>query len=248
MEVTSERLSLGNSQALQENEHLARYRFAAQFVADKEVADIACGTGYGSLMLARAGAKRVHGMDLSPEAVEFCNEENDAPNVIFTTANAQDLSGIPDSTFDVVVSFETIEHLPSMEAYLDEMSRILRPGGSFLVSTPDRRIGSVLYWLFRRPQNRFHVRELSERELLNVLSRRFQIEVRFGQAFVSRWFVFWPVQVAIKVFCRLIRSRELLKFRDDLYSNGGHVEVIVADWVSGIPKFWVILCKKPMKA
>jgi ubiquinone/menaquinone biosynthesis C-methylase UbiE len=248
MEVTSERLSLGKSQALQENEHLARYRFAAQFVAGKEVADIACGTGYGSLILARAGAKSVHGMDLSPEAVEYCNEQKGAPNVSFTTANAQDLLGIPDSTFDVVVSFETIEHLPSMEAYLDEMSRILRPGGSFLVSTPDRRIGSVLYWLFRRPQNHFHVRELSERELLKVLSRRFQIEVRFGQAFVPSCFVVWPVQVAIKIFCRLVQSPRLIKFRDNLYSNGGHVEVIPANGVSGIPKFWVILCKKPVKA
>jgi ubiquinone/menaquinone biosynthesis C-methylase UbiE len=248
MRVTSERLSLGKSQAMTENEHLARYRFAEQFVAGKDVADIACGTGYGSLMLARAGAKSVHGMDISPEAVEYCNEQNDAPNVIFMTANAQDLSGIPDSAFDVVVSFETIEHLLSMEAYLDEMSRILRPGGTFLVSTPDRRIGSALYWLFRRPQNHFHVRELSEQELLKVLSRRFQIEVRFGQAFVSRRFVFWPVQVAFKAFCRLMRSPKLFRFRDNLYGNGGRVEVIPADGTSGIPKFWVILCKKPLKA
>jgi ubiquinone/menaquinone biosynthesis C-methylase UbiE len=248
MEVTSERVSLGKSLALVENEHLARYRFAEQFVAGKDVADIACGTGYGSLILARAGAKSVHGMDVSPETVEYCIENSNAPNVNFTTANAQDLSGIPDSTFDVVVSFETIEHLPSMEAYLDEMLRILRPGGTFLVSTPDRRIGSVLYWLFRRPQNHFHVRELSERELLKVLSRRFQIEHRFGQAFVSRIFVFWPVQVAFKVFCRLIGSPKLFKFRDNLYSNGGRVEVIPADGASGIPKFWVILCKKPLKA
>lgn len=196
-------------------------------------------------MLAQAGAKSVRGMDVSPEVVEYCKDQNKASNVNFATANAQDLSGVPDCVFDVVVSFETIEHLPSMEGYVDEMSRIPRPGGAFLVSTPDRRIGSVLYWLFRRPQNPFHVKELSERKLLKVLSRRFRIEARFGQAFVPRWLVIWPVQVAIKSFCRVFRSPALDRFRDSLYSNGGHVEVIPADRASGIPKFWLVLCRKP---
>jgi len=246
MEVTTERLTLGKFLALVEDEHLARYRFAAQFVSGKDVGDIACGTGYGSLMLARAGAKSVHGVDFSEDAIEYCNQQNDLANVVFTTGDAQNLTGIADCQFDLVVSFETIEHLPSMDAYLDEMSRILRPGGSFLVSTPDRRIGSVLYWLLGRPQNRFHVCELSERELLKLLSRRFQVEGRFGQGFVSRWLVFWPVQVVFKGFCRLIRSSRLFKFRDLLYSGGGQVEVIPADGVAGIPKFWVILCKKPV--
>lgn len=244
MEVTSERLTLGKSQPLQQCEHLARYLFAAEFVVDRDVADIACGTGYGSLMLARAGAKSVHGMDISAEAIEYCKEQNEAPNVFFSMANAQNLCGIADSTFDIVISFETIEHLPSIDAYLDEILRILRPGGLFLVSTPDRRIGSVLFWLFRRPQNHFHVREMSERELLKQLSSRFQIETRFGQAFVPYWLVFWPIQLIIKAFCRLVRSPALFKFRDNLYSNGGDVEVTKAETTSGIPKFWVILCKK----
>jgi 2-polyprenyl-3-methyl-5-hydroxy-6-metoxy-1,4-benzoquinol methylase len=97
------------------------------------------------VMIARAGAKSVHGMDVSSEVVENCRQQNNATNVSFTTTNAQDLSGVPDCAFDVVASLETIEHLPSMEAFLSEMSRILRPSGAFLVSTPDRRIGSVLY-------------------------------------------------------------------------------------------------------
>src|SRR3954447_22670072 len=109
MEVTSERITLGKSQELPVNEHLARYRFAAEFVAGKDVADIACGTGYGSLMLAQAGARSVHGMDVSPEAVEYCRQQNDASNLIFTTADAQYLSGVADGAFDFVVSFETIE-------------------------------------------------------------------------------------------------------------------------------------------
>lgn len=244
MEITCERLFLGKSGQLQQDEHLARYQFAAQFVTGKDVADIACGTGYGSRMLARAGAKSVHGMDVSPETVEYCKSQNGADNVIFTTGDAQNLSHIRDASFDMVVSFETIEHLPSMEAYLGEMWRILRPNGLFLVSTPDRRIGSVLYWLFRRAQNPYHVRELSGRELQKALSTNFDIEALFGQAFVPRWVVFWPVQVAIKTFCRILRSAALYNFRDKLYSNGGRVEVIPVNGTSSIPKFWVVLGKK----
>jgi hypothetical protein len=89
------------------------------------------------------------------------------------------------------------------------------------------------------------VRELSERELLKVLSGFFRIEIRFGQAFVPHWLVVWPVQVAIKAFCRVVRSPALIRFRDNLFSNGRYVEVIPADGTSGIPKFWVVLCRKP---
>ncbi|MGO9639168.1 MAG: class I SAM-dependent methyltransferase, partial [Terracidiphilus sp.] len=131
MDFTGERVVLGKSKSLIENEHLARYRFAAQLVTGKQVADIACGTGYGTQMLALSGALSVHGVDISEEAVAFCQEHNSAPNVTYSVANAQKLSTISDKAFDIVVSFETIEHLPDVEAYLDEMARILHPGGTF---------------------------------------------------------------------------------------------------------------------
>jgi 2-polyprenyl-3-methyl-5-hydroxy-6-metoxy-1,4-benzoquinol methylase len=77
-------------------------------------------------MLARAGARSVHGMDLSPEAVEYCKSHDNVPNLLFSTADAQNFSGIPDASFDLVVSFETIEHLPSVEVHLGEIWRVLR--------------------------------------------------------------------------------------------------------------------------
>jgi ubiquinone/menaquinone biosynthesis C-methylase UbiE len=240
MEFTGERLVLGKSKARIEKEPLARYRYAAQLVTGKRVADIACGTGYGTQLLAKSGARSVHGMDLSEEAVKFCVENNITANVTYSVANAQDLTAIADGEFDLVVSFETIEHLPDVEAYLDEMVRILRPGGTFLVSTPDRRIASVMDFFLRRPANKYHVREYTEHELLNLLSTRFQIKACYGQAFVPRWLVFWPVQFLVKSFCRILDTARARNFKDNLYGNWGNVEVTPRTSGSRIPQFWVI--------
>ena len=248
MNFTYERLIPGQYPALIENEHMARYHFATQFVRDKQVADIACGTGYGTQLLAGAGARSVRGIDLSEEAVKFSREHYDAPNVTFTVASAEQLTPVRDGEFDLVVSFETIEHLPNVEAYLDEMVRILRPGGTFMVSTPDRRIASILYWLKRRPANQHHVREYTERELLDLLSKRFQIQAIYGQGFVARWLVFWPVQFLIKSFCRLLGTAKARDFKDKLYSNGGNVEVTAKELGRGrIPKFWLVSCVRAGK-
>jgi 2-polyprenyl-3-methyl-5-hydroxy-6-metoxy-1,4-benzoquinol methylase len=248
MDSTGERLVLGKSKALLENEHLARYRYAMQLIGGKRVADIACGTGYGTQMLAKAGAQSVHGMDLSEEAVDFCRENYNTPNVTYSVANAQKLAAIGNSEFDLVVSFETIEHLPGVEAYLDEMVRILRPGGRFLVSTPDRRIASVMYRFFGRPANKHHVREYTEGELLNLLSTRFQIEATYGQAFVAWWLVIWPIQFCIKSLCRIINTKRARSFKDNLYSSGGNVEVIKKASTFKIPKYWVVSCIRPDQA
>jgi 2-polyprenyl-3-methyl-5-hydroxy-6-metoxy-1,4-benzoquinol methylase len=242
MEFTGERLVLGKSKSRVENEHLARYRYASQLVKGKRVADIACGTGYGTQLLAKAGALNVHGMDLSEDAVRYCVENNNTPAVTYSVANAQNLTTIADGAFDIVVSFETIEHLPNVEAYLDEMVRVLRPGGTFLVSTPDRRIASLMYFFFRHPGNKYHVREYTERELLNLLSTRFQIKACYGQAFVPRWLVFWPVQFLVKSVCRILGTAKARDFKDNLYGNRGDVEVTPKISASRIPQFWVIPC------
>jgi len=245
MEFTCERLMLGRFSALTENEHLARYRFAARLVEGRRVADIACGTGYGTQMLAKAGATCALGMDISEDAIAFSQMNDGSPNASYVTADAQKLTDISDGMFDLVVSFETIEHLPDVEAYLNEMARILRPGGTFLVSTPDRRIASVLHVFLGHPQNPYHIREYTERELVELLSTRFEIRASYGQGFVQRWLVFWPVQFLIKAFCRALGPARGGKFRDDLYSNGENIEVTLARSRSEIPKFWVIYCIRP---
>src|SRR5262245_31216724 len=91
-------------------EHWHRYHFAASLVAGREVLDVACGEGYGSALLARSAAQ-VTGADIAPAAISHARGRYAGqPNLAFCEA---DCAALPfaDGSFDVVVSFETIEHI-----------------------------------------------------------------------------------------------------------------------------------------
>jgi len=248
MIASGERMVPGESAPLVEKEHLERYRFVASvgLVAGSAVADIACGSGYGAKMLAESGARSVLGVDISSETVEFATIQHGSEAARFQVGSAEDLSFIPSGSLDVVVSFETIEHVTGSDQMLDEFWRIIKPGGHLFVSTPDRRIASVMFAITRRPQNPHHVREFTGQELCKALRRRFEIESLYGQAFLSRWLVAWPVQVLIKAGCRIANREGIFKWRDDVFSNQGNVEVVAAtERVSMIPKYWVVHCRRP---
>ena len=115
--------------------HLERYRFAARFAAGKTVVDCACGTGYGSELLAAEGrAARVFGCDLSAEAVEFGRTRHAHPQVTFVVGDA--LRFVPPHPADLWVTLETAEHLPDPEAYLRRIRAALEPGGVLVASVP----------------------------------------------------------------------------------------------------------------
>ena len=146
MKATGERYfpSLANPQLLAYEpfityEHWHRYLYATPYCAGKVVLDIASGEGYGSALLAEHAAE-VHGVDLSEEAVEHARRAYPRPNLRFTAGSASAIPIPGEHRFDVVVSFETIEHLdqPSQDLFLREVRRLLKPDGVFLVSTPNR--------------------------------------------------------------------------------------------------------------
>lgn len=92
-------------------DHVARYEFvAARLPKGSRVLDLACGIGYGSQILAKAG-HRVIGVDASSEAISYAEEYYSHPNVTFDCRAAEDIHADEFGTFDAVVSFETIEHL-----------------------------------------------------------------------------------------------------------------------------------------
>ncbi len=117
--------------------HLARYRFAADYVAGKTVVDIACGTGYGSRTLVELGAAaKVTGIDLAPDAVAYAQKKHQLPKTNFLVGDVTAIP-LPDEAADVVVSFETIEHVDEDQLAVREFARILRPGGLLICSTPN---------------------------------------------------------------------------------------------------------------
>lgn len=167
-------------------EHWHRYHFVAPMVAGREVLDIACGEGYGSALLARHAA-RVTGADIAPTAIAHAQTRYASrPNLDFREA---DCSALPfaDASFDVVVSFETLEHIAAQEAFLDEIRRVLRPGGLAVLSCPNK----AEYSDQRDHINEFHYRELYRDEFASLIGARFAHTMWFGQrpGFFS---VVWP--------------------------------------------------------
>ena len=106
-------------------EHLSRYWWAAQFARGRRVLDAGCGIGYGSNMLAEAGASEVMGVDIAEPAVEAA-KHGAGSGVAFRTGDVAALDFVPDS-FDLVVCFEVIEHVEDADAVLDELARVLAP-------------------------------------------------------------------------------------------------------------------------
>jgi SAM-dependent methyltransferase len=145
-------------------EHIGRYRFAKEFVRGKRVLDIACGEGYGAAALARAGAAAVIGIDVSPEVCEHARRKY---GLDVRTGDAQAIP-LPDRSIDMVVSFETIEHVDDPAAFVRECARVLVPGGMLIVSTPNRPVYSS-----EGNQNPFHRVEFDEREFTLLLSSNF---------------------------------------------------------------------------
>lgn len=191
LEFTSERFVPGAGGEIW-YEHWHRYHFAAHFVAGAEVLDIACGAGYGSALLARHAA-RVTGADLSPQAVNHARAQYaGVPNLEFRQADCADLP-FAGATFDAVVSFETIEHIAAQEAFLDEVCRVLRPGGRLILSCPNK----VEYSDRRDYVNEFHVRELYRDQLATLLAPRFPHLAWFGQR-TSFFSVVWPEQTPVQ--------------------------------------------------
>lgn len=117
--------------------HLARYRFAAERVRALVVADIACGTGYGCEMLkVDGGAQSVTGVDICPDSVRYAAKKHVMDGVRFICTNGE-ATGLPANSFDAITSFETIEHVESDVELLAEFSRLLKPGGLLICSTPN---------------------------------------------------------------------------------------------------------------
>ena len=157
-------------------EHWHRYHFAARWAAGKRVLDVACGEGYGSALLARHAA-RVTGVDISEEAVAHARKAYEAlGNVEFACAPCTRLP-LDDASIDLAVSFETIEHIAEQAEFLDELARVLAPGGVLVLSCPNK----LEYSDKRGFANEFHVKELYREELEALLAARFPVAEWYGQ-------------------------------------------------------------------
>jgi len=151
-------------------EHVARYRLAMEHARGKDVLDLACGEGYGSALLATV-AKTVVGVDVDTMTVEHAVHRYapGATNLVYVRAPAH-VTGLGDASFDLVVSFETLEHLVEHDEMMAEVKRVLRPGGALIISSPNKAI----YTDRDGMRNPHHLRELYLDEFRALLARHFR--------------------------------------------------------------------------
>ena len=156
-------------------EHAARYVYALPFVGGKKVLDIACGTGFG-IGLLQTKAAFVTGVDVDPNAAKDAVKEC-GDNAAVLLGNGLDLP-FADQTFDVITSFETLEHLHERTAFLAELHRLLRLDGVLLLSTPNAVYTRPVNG---RPSNPFHIHEYTPDELKDEMQAFFSVERLLGQ-------------------------------------------------------------------
>jgi len=178
LEFTGEYVVPGKTPYATYQQHIGRYIFAGGFVKDKVVLDVACGTGYGTRHLLTRGAKRVVGIDISVDAINYARKKySNGEGLDFVHADAANLP-FPVLTFDIIVSFETIEHLEDQGKFLAECKRALKSGGLFISSTPNKKISSPYS---EKPINPFHIRELYPEEFRHLLRQCFANITLYGQ-------------------------------------------------------------------
>ena len=134
--------------------HLKAYEEAAGHAVSADVLDVGCNTGYGTLRFLEV-ARRVVGVDVSDRAIEVARASTRDGRPEFVVIDGITLP-FPDDSFDLVVSFQVIEHIEDPVPYLREIRRVARPSATVLFTTPNA--GTRLY-PGMKPWNRFHVRE-----------------------------------------------------------------------------------------
>ena len=157
-------------------EHLHRYAWAMRFAEGCDVLDVAAGEGYGTQLIA-SQAKSVIGVDVDAEAVRFASSTYKGPNLRYLESDATELP-LEDRSVDLVVSFETIEHLGKPEEFLDEIMRVLRDDGLLIISTPN----PIEYSIIPDYSNPYHLSEMPLHEFERALYGRFSCVSFFGQS------------------------------------------------------------------
>ncbi len=165
MEDTGER-AMGDSKKLYDFERI--YKYVADEFKDKgeSVLDYGCGSGYGSFLLSKY-FKNVSGIDVSQEAIDYCNLNFKKDNLHFSVLDPLS-QPFPDESFDFIFSFQVFEHvaLDQVEIYIQSVKNMLKANGKAIITTPNCNNYHNNF-----SGNIFHIKEYSQVELETLFSK-----------------------------------------------------------------------------
>lgn len=182
--------------------HKNRYEFACKRIGGKMVLDAACGTGYGSQMMLDAGAKKVVGIDLDEDALSYAISNYGAEFKLMDMTE----TGFGDNTFEVIVCFAAIGAAPDTQKFFDEIKRILRPKGTFIVSAAVLGKSTMENRRLLRLSHHY-----TKDELLSMFKRNF-IKVEFyaqGEQFYA-----FPGRGVVNKILGIVRDHTIVPLED----------------------------------
>ncbi|ADB33940.1 Methyltransferase type 11 [Kribbella flavida DSM 17836] len=152
-----------------ENYWFARHEAAYRWIADTlspngRVLDAGCGEGYGAELLRQAGAAPVFGLDY--EGTTLRHVAKAYPQIGPVQGNLVQ-TGFAGASFDLVTSLQTIEHLWEQPRFVAECARILAPGGTLVLTTPNTLTFPAGNW--------YHTKELTAAELVDLVRAHFEV-------------------------------------------------------------------------
>ena len=141
--------------------HKYAYELACSCIKGEDrVLEIGCGDGYGAELLSGSGADVV-ALDVDLNSISFAKRKYKKSNLSFEWYDGTTID-YADHTFDVIVSFQVVEHVADVKRYLENIKRVLKPGGVFIITTPNR---TYRLTPSQEPWNEFHLREYDLRSL-----------------------------------------------------------------------------------
>ncbi|MFO0704598.1 MAG: class I SAM-dependent methyltransferase [Candidatus Andersenbacteria bacterium] len=190
----------------------------------KRVLDLASGEGYGAALLARQ-ALQVTAVELNAEALHHAASRYSAHNLSFVHGSITQIPIEGVQHFDVITCFEALEHVTEHEELLREVRRLLKPGGVFMVSTPNKAI----YEHDQKHDNPYHIKELFLDEFEQLTKSHFANVQLFGQRVLSSSQL-WPI--------RSTKTEPLHEF----YLIRTGTEFVGAQAWQRTPKFFIAVC------
>lgn len=145
------------------HQRLLKAYYEAEPYIEGNVLEPGCGEGRGINLLA-SKAQSYMALDKIAEVIDALKLQ--FPTVNFSQMNFPPFKGISDNSYDVVISFQVIEHIQNDKKFLEEIHRVLKPGGKAVITTPN-----IKMTLTRNP---WHIREYTNAELKKLANTIFQ--------------------------------------------------------------------------